>query len=157
MTLILGIDPGKATGLALYDLDTCKFIHMEETPNGVRGFLHPFLRLQHPDRHVVCEGFTLRASNEFTANLQGVEIIGWLKGEDYCDTFPEPVQHMTLSRLRKNKDKYQDSPVTHLMKQAGFKIGEGHTRMAGSVAMWYAAKVLKHRPTLELLSPRESK
>jgi hypothetical protein len=153
----LGIDPGRATGLAVYDLDTCTFTHMEETGYGVYGFKAPFHHLRLNVSHVACEGFTLRSSNEFTANLEGVEIIGWMKGEQLCATFPQPSQHMQLSRLRKNKDKYQDSPVTHLMKQADFKIGEGHTRMAGSVCMWYAAKVLKHRPTLELLSPRESK
>jgi hypothetical protein len=63
---------------------------------------------------------------------------------------------MQLTRLRKNKDDYTKSPVTKLMKSCGFKIGKGHTRMAGSVAIWYAAKVLYHEPTLELLKPKDS-
>jgi len=141
--------------MAIYDLRTCKPVWMHETPNGIKGFVRgggqntahdfePFVN--------VCENFTLRSSNEFTANLQGVEIIGWLKGEDLCATFPEPVQHMTLTKLRKNKDDYSKSVITKMMKEAGFKIGEGHTRMALSVAVWYAAKILKHEPTLRMLS-----
>jgi hypothetical protein len=159
---ILGLDPGKATGMAVYDTDTLSFVRMDETPRGIYGFKPAFnamwgsvfnpLRLT----HLACEGFTLRSSNKFTADLSGVEIIGWMKGEGlWHQNNPEPIQHMTLTRLRKNVDKYQDSVITHLMQEAGFKIGEGHTRMAGSVAVWYAAKVLKHIPTLELLSGRE--
>jgi hypothetical protein len=41
------------------------------------------------------------------------------------------------------------------MKEAGFKIGKGHTRMALSVAVWYAAMRLKHIPTLEMLKAKE--
>jgi hypothetical protein len=64
---------------------------------------------------------------------------------------------MTLTRLRQKKDCDADSKITHLMKSGGFKIGKGHTRMAGSVAVWYAAMVLKHQPTLEMLKPKDSK
>ena len=159
---ILGIDPGKSTGLAVYDTDTLSFIRMDETPKGIYGFKPAFKGLyggMHSPlgiTHLACEGFTLRSSNKFTADLSGVEIIGWMKGEGlWHQNNPEPIQHMTLTRLRKNVDKYQDSVITHMMQDAGFKIGEGHTRMAGSVAVWYAVKVLKHRPTLELLSGRE--
>jgi len=143
--------------MAVYDLETCKVIRAIEAPKGIKGFTYPFYRLYDPNHkvHVVCEGFTLRSSNKFTADLSGVEIIGWLKGELICDTFPEPVQHMTITRLRKNKDDYKKSVITKMMKDAKFPIGAGHNRMALSVAVWYAAMVLKHRPTLELLSGRE--
>lgn len=152
MTLVLGIDPGKATGMALYDTDTCKVVWTHEAQHGVYGFRGDFNELLYQettlDCDVACEGFTLRSSNKFTANLQGVEIIGWLKGEEHCADFPEPSQHMSLVK----------KPVlTKMMKEAGFKVGAGHTRMALSVAVWYAAKVLKHRPTLEMLSNKESK
>lgn len=152
------MDPGLATGTAIYDLETCTFVRMDETPLGIRGFTRPFKALYNAVLevdHIACEGFTLRSSNKFTADLSGVEIIGWLKGQQYEVTYPEPSQHMTLTRLRKNKDDYAESPVTKLMKSQGFKIGAGHSRMAGSVAIWYAAKILNHRPTLELLKPRE--
>jgi len=157
LTYILGVDPGLATGTALYDLETCKVVKAIEIPRGIKGFKQPFLQLKYvpmwPDREVlvVCEGFTLRSSNKFTADLSGVEIIGWLKGEEECSVFPEPVQHMTITRLRKNKDDYKLSPVTKLMKDAKFPIGKGHNRMALSVAVWYAAMKLKHEPTLRML------
>ena len=156
MTLILGIDPGLATGMAVYNLDTLKVDHVQETPDGIKGFKYPFLGLQNSS-YVACEKFTLRASNKFVADLHGVEIIGWLKGEGYWGLHnPEPSQHMTLTKLREKKDKYQDSVITHMLQDAGFKIGKGHTRMALSVAVWYAAMRLKHMPTLELLKPKDS-
>ena len=159
---ILGIDPGLATGMAVYDTDTLSFVRMDETPKGVHGFKPAFKALNGGlisplgITNIACEKFTLRSSNKFTADLSGVEIIGWMKGEGlWSNVNPEPIQHMTLTKLRKNKDDYAKSVITAMMKEAGFKIGAGHTRMAGSVAVWYAAMVLKHKPTLELLSGRE--
>lgn len=161
MTLILGIDPGLATGIALYDMKTCTLLRVLETPQGIHGFKKPFLNIMQDLRDepyvVACEGFTLRSSNKFTADLHGVEIIGWLKGEEHCFVYPEPSQHMTVTRLRKNKDDYAKSPVTHMMKAARFPIGKGHTRMAGSVGVWYAAMKLKHIPTLETLKAKDTK
>lgn len=155
--LVWGIDPGLATGNALYDLDTCKPYDLWESGNGIKGFRPDFdmTFIAHgANTHIACENFTLRSKNKFTADLSGVKIIGWLEGEDYCRSFPEPIQHMTLTKLREKKDSYADSKITHLMKAGGFKIGKGHTRMALSVAVWHAAMVLKHEPTLEMLSPR---
>lgn len=165
VTRILGIDPGLATGFAIYDLDTRSVEFVKETPQGIYGFKPAYKDLNgsafnnpHGITHVACEGFTLRSSNKFTADLSGVEIIGWMKGEGQWGAHnPEPVQHMTLTKLRKNKDKYQDSVITKMMKDAGFAIGKGHTRMALSVGVWYAAKILKHVPTLELLSHKGEK
>lgn len=154
---VLGIDPGKTTGMAIYNLETLKVEWVMETPNGIKGFKRPFLDSPGdvPLENIACENFTLRSSNKFTANLDGVKIIGWLEGEGWCSTFPEPSTHMTLTRLREKKDSYADSVITQMMRDAGFKIGKGHTRMGLSVAVWYAAKVLNHRPTLELLKPKD--
>jgi hypothetical protein len=155
MSLILGIDPGLTSGMAVYNLDTCKVEWVMETTDGIKGF-RPDYRAKVPrTNYSACENFTLRSSNKFTANLDGVKIIGWLEGERLCETFPEPSQHMQLTRLREKKDDYSKSPITHLMKDAGFKIGKGHTRMALSVAVWYAAMRLKHIPTLEMLKAKE--
>ena len=161
---ILGTDPGLATGIAIYNLDTCAVEYMRETGEGVYGYKPVFkelfgfgLRNPYGITHTVCENFTLRSSNKFTADLHGVEIIGWLKGEDYwgANANPEPSQHMKLNKLGE-KDKKADSVITHMMNDAGFKIGKGHTRMALSVAVWYAAMRLKHIPTLELLKPKDA-
>lgn len=159
-TRILGVDPGLATGTAIYDLETRKFIRMDELQNGITGFTEPYNLLRNSVMlgvtHVAAEKFTLRSSNKFTADLSGVEILGWLYGEGQIvrSQCPEAIQHMQLTKLREKKDSYADSVVTKMMKAEGFKIGKGHTRMAGSVAVWFAAKVLKHQPTLEMLKPR---
>jgi len=149
--------------MALYNTETLKVEWVQETPRGIHGFKEPFKSLWLMGRQgeldfSACENFTLRSSNKFTADLSGVEIIGWLKGECYWqfNANPEPSQHMTLTRLRQKKDDYSKSVITHMMKQAGFKIGKGHTRMALSVAVWYAAMRLKHMPTLELLKPKDA-
>lgn len=154
MTLILGIDPGLASGISIYDTEDQQFRLMDQIPDGISGQFKPyFLSALAQCDHMVCENFTLRSSNKFTADLSGVEIIGWLKGEKYWgQRNPEPVQHMTLTGLRKNKDDYAKSPVTKIMKAQGYRIRDGHSRMAGSAAIWYAAKVLNHQPTLRMLS-----
>jgi hypothetical protein len=160
---ILGIDPGLATGTAIFDTETLSFIRMDELQQGIDGFKVPFLTLAASGtlevEHIVAEKFTLRSSNKFTADLHGVEILGWLYGEKHIvrSRCPEPSQHMQLTRLRKKKDNYAESVVTKLMKRDKYRIGKGHTRMAGSVAMWYAAMILKDRSVLELLKPKDLK
>lgn len=161
MTRILSVDPGLATGTAIFDTETLSFVRMDELLHGIDGFKDPFNVLRTSEHlgveHIVAEKFTLRSSNKFTADLHGVEILGWLYGEKHIirSRCPEPSQHMQLTRLRKKKDNYADSVVTKLIKRDGFKIGKGHCRMAGSVALWYAAMILKDRATLELLKPKE--
>ena len=163
MARILGIDPGLATGMAIFDTETLQFVRMDETNRGIFNFKPSYKALMGGltsplgITHQACEKFTLRSKNKFTADLSGVEIIGWLKGEgQWHDRNPEPSQHMTLTRLREKKDSYADSKVTKLMKKQGYRIGKGHTRMAGSVAIWYAAMVLKDEATLRWLKPKES-
>lgn len=157
---VIGVDPGKATGIAVYELATNTVLEVRETQKGIHGFKPAFLDLLYDYNselsHVACENFTLRSSNKFTANLDGVKIIGWMEGEGYGEAFPEPSQHMQLTRLRKNKDDYAKSPITKLMKDARFTIGKGHTRMGLSVAVWFAAMKLRHEETLELLKPKDS-
>jgi hypothetical protein len=141
------LDPGKASGLSVYNTDTLVVEYMEEAQNGVLGFVPAFLGIKamfKPDA-VACESFTLRSSNKFVADLSPVESIGWLRGEGFKVTFVPPSTHKTLVK---------DAPLNRLMKAGGFPIGAGHTRDSLRVGLWYAAKVLKHRPTLELLSNR---
>lgn len=162
MVRILGLDPGLATGAAIFDTETLSFVRMDELLHGIAGFTGPFDVLRTSEHlgveHIVAEKFTLRSSNKFTADLHGVEILGWLYGEKHIvrSRCPEPSQHMQLTRLRKKKDNYADSVITKLMKRDKYRIGKGHTRMAGSVAVWYAAMMLKDRSVLELLKPKDS-
>lgn len=154
---MLGCDPGFASGFAVYDLNSLTPIYLAQSENGIKGFAPMFrtLNKMFAPEHVACENFTLRPTNKFTAELSPRDCIGWLKGEGLCSSFPEPSTHMTLTRLREKKDNYADSKITKMMKEAGFKVGKGHTRMGLSVAVWHAAKVLNHRPTLALLKPKD--
>lgn len=162
MVRILGLDPGLATGSAIFDTETLSFVRMDELSHGIEGFTGPFDVLRTSEHlgveHIAAEKFTLRSSNKFTADLHGVEILGWLYGEKHIirSRCPEPSQHMQLTRLRKKKDNYAESVITKLMKRDKYRIGKGHTRMAGSVAVWYAAMILKDRSVLELLKPKDS-
>lgn len=146
---ILGCDPGKASGLAVYDTDAGVALYMDEAHNGVQGFVPAFCAIYktfRPD-YIVCESFNLRPGNKFLADLSGVEAIGWLRGEGYKAEYVTPAQHKTL---------VPDAVLTPMMKDAGFPVGAGHTRDALRTAVWYAVKVLKHRPTIEKLKAKES-
>jgi hypothetical protein len=143
------LDPGKASGLAIYSIYGT-VVDMRQSNNGVEGFVRDFkdmLGYYDPD-HIVCESFNLRSSNKFLADLSSPESIGWLKGEGYKVHFVTPSQHKTLVK---------DSVLTPMMKSGGFPVGAGHTRDALRTAVWYSARVLNHRPTLELLKPKEEK
>lgn len=144
--IILGLDPGKASGIAVYDTEG-SVLHMVEASAGVNGFVDEFELAEQayePD-YIVCEKFDLRPGNKFLADLTPVECIGWLKGEGYRPEYVTPAQHKGLVK---------DSVLTPMMKEAGFPVGAGHTRDALRTAVWFAAVKLKHIPTLEMLKPR---
>jgi hypothetical protein len=85
MPYILSLDPGKATGWAYghysnhhpYSLEGIGVIQ-----GGLDGFVDWWsgAGVEYQANVVVIEGFRLRGSNNFTAALDGVEIIGYLKG-----------------------------------------------------------------------------
>lgn len=94
MNYVLSIDPGKTTGWAVgqYDEKTpYTVMDFGITHDGMDGFTTWWRR--HTNRlegwgffgdyeliTVVVEGFALSGGNNFVANLDGVEIIGFLKG-----------------------------------------------------------------------------
>lgn len=148
MTLILGIDPGLATGMAIYDAERQEVVHMEQSEKGVLGFAEAFDRLTYAydPLHIVLERFDLRPGNKFLPDLSPVECIGWVKGEGHKVDYATPAQHKSLVK---------DKTLNPLMKSGNFKVGAGHSRDALRIAVWFAAKRLNHRPTLELLKPKE--
>lgn len=149
MSLILACDPGKASGFALYDFEKQKALWMKQSERGVLGFSTEFETVQewYRPEHIACESFNLRPGNKFLADLSPVECIGWLRGQRYDVEYVTPAQHKTLVK---------DKTLNPLMKDGNFKVGAGHSRDALRIAVWYAAKVLNHRPTLEMLKPKDS-
>lgn len=148
----MGIDPGLASGVAIWNSDGGGSVLVaEQTENGVLGLAPRVLELiaeWEPD-HIVWESFTLRAGNKFLADLSGVESIGWAKAHGLYQNHVAPSVHKTFSRLGDKQPKAK-SPLTALMKRDGFPIGAGHARDALSVAFHYDCTKLKTRSSLEL-------
>lgn len=147
MTLVLGIDPGGATGLCTYDTDSPLTPALMEVGPGVRGFVgwwQSSERFAHYDA-VVCESFRLDDRTK-KPDLTPVEIIGFLKGVGVPVIFQTPGQAKSL--------------ITNaVLKRAGLypkrgSVGGGHTTDALRHALYYLVN-RKHRPTVELLWPRE--
>lgn len=147
--IVLGVDPGLATGLAVWNTKTQLIEYMEEAQNGVLGVsvLLPQLVKRWKPKIIVWETFQLRSGNDFLADLSGVESLGWAKGTGYYGAGTAPATHKTFNKLGKNDPKPL-SPITRLMKEQGVPIGAGHTRDALSIAIHYACTKLKDRATL---------
>lgn len=148
--IVMGVDPGLATGLAIWNTKTQLIEYMEEAQNGVLGVsvLLPQLVKRWKPKIIVWETFQLRSGNDFLADLSGVESLGWAKGTGYYGAGTAPATHKTFNKLGKNDPKPL-SPMTKLMKAQGWAIGKGHNRDALSVAIHHACVRLKDVPTME--------
>lgn len=161
MPYILSVDPGKTTGWA-YGHYSDKHAYTLEgfgvTHNGLEGFVDWWIAdsARFQASIFVVEGFRLRGSNEFTAALDGVEIIGWFKGhfklliEVYG--LAESPENMLVFQMPTDKALVPDS----LLKSHGFwKTGKdvGHTdgRDVNDAIIHGIAYLFKqkHRPTLD--------
>lgn len=82
MTKLIAIDPGRATGIAegyYTDTEPLKFTDIYVTTDGIEGFAARWEDALYCTDHFVVETFVPRA-NEFLANVDGVEVIGLIKG-----------------------------------------------------------------------------
>lgn len=139
--IILGIDPGVATGWAIYDTDCLAVVDMGQTEDGVLG-LADFMRStrEHYDLMVV-ERFELRENVRYP-DLTPKECIGWLKGERYEHELVMPASHKALVK---------DKNIKQSNLMAGYKIGAGHSRDALRLTLYYAMAKLKHVETIKLV------
>ena len=146
-TLILGIDPGGKTGVAVYNIRTLEVDYRDEVSGGTEGFAAWFKESKAEQfEDIVCESFQL---DDRTAkpDLTPVEIIGHLKSLDAVTKFQTPAQAKSL--------------ITNaVLKRAGLyppygQVKGGHSTDALRHALYYVVTTLKHRPTLELLWPRD--
>lgn len=147
MTVLKGLDGGKASGIVYWSTST-QLIHFpHEAQDGVLGVAEEFQIERHYDT-LIAETFQLRAGNKFLADLSTVEVNGWLKGQGLWDKGVAPNVHKSFNRLGE-KDPKAGSPVTRLMKEQGVPIGAGHVRDALSICIWFACTKLKCPATLE--------
>lgn len=160
MSYVLGIDPGLTTGVALLEIPDnapARADLLDEISGGTEGFLTWWsgsLRGYEHDQ-VVCESFALDGRTP-KPDLTPVEIIGALK------VLCLPPSHKeTHRRLRFQTNTQGKHLMTNeVLKRAGYypkrwEVKGGHSTDALRHALTYVVKTLKHRPTIELLFPKE--
>lgn len=151
MAIIVACDPGgikpgthSGTGYAVLDPEDMSILEMEVANHNpgecVRNM--KLLRSGYQANHVLSEGFKPRWGQPFS--LDSVYLIGAMQGyfEDELKLVM-PSVHMGLVPKAK---------LTPLMKAQGYAVGKGHSRMALSVAIYYAGFVLKDKTVLDWLS-----
>lgn len=149
--LIIGVDPGgilpgttSGTGYAVLNTENMQIEVMREDNHTPQAFVGTLLRLQDefPEAIMVYEGFKPRWGQKF--ELDSVYLIGALRTE-FGERVPNvmPSVHMSAVPITK---------LTALMKSHGYKVRRGHARMALSVAVYYAAFVLREPTVLEFLA-----
>lgn len=157
MAIIVACDPGgikpgthSGTGYAVLDTESMKILRMDianHTPYECVGEMQT-LSAGYLGDHVVCEGFLPRWGQPFS--LDSVYLIGSLQGH-----FGKELKLVMPSAHTSKDPKKAFTPVpklTKLMQDQGYLIGRGHSRMALSVAVYYAATKLRDRNVLDWLS-----
>lgn len=150
MTYIDGYDPGGATGYAFgHFTDDLPFMLVDAyTLNPVQ--VHQELACW-PIRtgwiHVV-EDFRLRASNEFTADLQGDRLIGSMEFAQYLGMNDVPLVWQMPSEKKHVTDQVlKDAGLWFTPKRAGAKSGR-HINDAIVHILRYLKVELEHEPTI---------
>ena len=145
---VLAIDPGLKTGVSLYNAETQKLEDSAIIDGGLAG-IQEYFDLGDPYYDVlVVESFELEEGTH-GVDLTPVEIIGWLKG------LGVPIKWQR--RNQRGKGKLISIAV---LKRAGLypkrgELKEGHQVAALQHALAYLVKI-RHRPTIELLHPKET-
>lgn len=148
---VLALDPGLKTGVCLYDADAKKIILSLIIPNGLTGLWNWWDAVGHGYAAgcdvLVVESFEAEEGTH-GIDYTPIEIIGWLKGLDI------PIQWQRRNQRGKGK---LITPA--VLKRAGLypkrgELKEGHQVSALQHALAYLVKI-RHRPTIELLHPKE--
>lgn len=154
MAIIVAADPGgikpgthSGTGYAVLDTEGMEILHMQIANHGPYtcvGVMQSLEKEFHAD-HMVCEDFVPRWGQPF--KLDSVYLIGALQGHYNTDLkLVLPSQHTS----KKSEKAFTPVPkLTKLMKDQGYKVGQGHSRMALSVAIYYATVKLKDKNAID--------
>lgn len=152
--LILGIDPGKSTGIALGrygDDKPYELVKAWTTHDGIDGWLEWWNGMSFAGGvadfdTIVCEGFVLR-DNGWLANLDGVEIIGSIK----------TLRPDVVIQLRGRKSLAPDSMLkANGLWQTGKMVGHTDGRDANDAIIHSLAFLIaneKHQPTIRAMIP----
>lgn len=145
--IVLGIDPGKVTGVCLYDTDAPKSRQLWNVEGGVEGLADWWCAAKPVFDELVIERFTLR-EGVHGVDLDPVEVIGWIKGA----IFTKPVWQ--------NPADAKSLITNEKLKRAGLypprgEVGPGHSIDALRHVLTYLIGI-RHRPTIELLHPKDA-
>lgn len=149
MAVILGIDPGKATGYAVYDTETQLPIHLstEIHPNEeVCVAYYRLLCAKYKPDEVIMESFIPRFGQKF--DLDGVYFIGAIRSVGRAVRMVSPSAHKAMVK---------DAPMNKMFKATKTPIGAGHSRDSLRLTVYWAATKLKHRETIQLLQGQGEK
>lgn len=157
MAIIVACDPGgikpgthSGTGYAVLNTENMRILHMQidnHDPNQCVRMMQEMRDEFFPD-HIVAEGFVPRYGTPF--KLDSVYLIGAMQG-----FFGHGLKLVLPSQHTSKDPKKAAVPVhrlTALMKAQGYKVQQGHSRMALSVAVYYAGFVIKDKTVLDWLS-----
>ena len=143
MSIILGVDPGKATGYAVYDSEAQKVLLAEIHNDGPLECVERLTDLFYwytPDEKVY-ESFIPRWGQKF--DLDGVYLIGAMEAFTEGWNVVKPSEHKAVVK---------DSVLNPLMKSTGIPIGAGHSRDALRLCLYVSAVRLREHSTLQLLT-----
>ena len=102
--MILAVDPGKATGVALYH-ETDGFFSSSVVPGGITGFVDWFWEIPWPTT-IICEKFTIGAmQTRTTSQYDALYINGYLLGCCWRRSVPFIQQPVTSAKTFATNDK----------------------------------------------------
>lgn len=162
MTKLVAVDPGGASGVAeghYSDTEPLEFDNIYTIPEGVNGFSEVYWNgFDRPEQmygdELVVETFVNR-SNEFLANLESVEVIGFIKGTTHNWREPHWQQRTDKAALTGAGESASEVRNNNFLKrhglwQTGKMVGWKDGRDANDAiihALVYMKKI-RHMPTL---------
>lgn len=139
---ILGVDPGVATGIAVYDTEERKALHLEIVNMGEKDLTDHLglLAFRFMPELSVYEDFLPRWGQKF--DITPIKLIGAMNTMHREWIKVKPAEHKALVK---------DKPLNFLFKAAGERISAGHSRDALRLCLYVAVARLRDEGTIQLL------
>lgn len=139
---ILGVDPGVATGIAVFNTDTLEAERLEIVNMGEKELVDhlSLLGFNYLPGVSVYEDFIPRWGQKF--DITPIKLIGAMSTMHRDWQAVSPAAHKSLVK---------DAPLNALFKKAGEKIGAGHSRDALRLCLYVATATLREPDTIKLL------